>query len=148
MPEERFRGHFTATIDSQGRLKIPTAFKSVFDKQHGPGLYITSLNGDFITVYPMAVWEKVESKLSDISDGVKDKFVNLTGFWGQQLSMDKMGRIQIHPRLRNKAGLNGEVVVIGQFDRLTIWDPATLERQIESNPFTTEDRKELAKLGV
>jgi MraZ protein len=148
MGEERFRGHFAAKIDSQGRLKIPTAYKTVFEKQYGPELYVTSLNGDFITVYPMAIWERVESKLSEVSDGVKDKFVHLTGFWGQQLSMDKQGRIQIHPRLRSKAGLEGEVAVIGQFDRLTIWDLKTLEQRIESNPFTAEDRQELAKLGV
>jgi MraZ protein len=144
----RFRGNFTATIDSQGRLKIPTAHKAIFDELYGADVYITSLNGDRVIVYPIPIWESIEEKLSYVSDGVKDKFMDMTGYWGQQTTMDKLGRIQIQPRLRKKAGVDGEVAVIGQMDRLVIWAIEALEQRIEANPFTDDDRKELAKLGV
>ena len=58
------RGNHTAKIDDKGRLKIPNAFRGLIEGQHGTDLFVTSLNGENVRVYPMAVWMALEEKLA------------------------------------------------------------------------------------
>ena len=44
------RGNFTAKIDDKGRLKIPTAFRTLIEQEHGPQLFVTSVTGDSVRV--------------------------------------------------------------------------------------------------
>ena len=60
-----FRGSYSAKIDDKGRLKIPNAFKALVEDQHGASsLYVTSVTGESVRVYPMSVWIAVEQRLS------------------------------------------------------------------------------------
>jgi MraZ protein len=49
------RGNHAAKIDDKGRLKIPNAFRALVEKQHGTELFVTSLTGEYVRVYPMPV---------------------------------------------------------------------------------------------
>jgi MraZ protein len=57
------RGSYPAKIDDKGRLKIPNAFRAVVEDQHGAGLYLTSLSGDSVRIYPMSEWLAVEQRI-------------------------------------------------------------------------------------
>ena len=61
--------------------------------------------------------------------------------------MDAQGRILIHPLLRESAGLQREVAVLGQQKFLEVWDRDTFEERLNSEPFTDADLKDLAALG-
>ena len=55
-----FRGNHPATVDAQGRLKVPAAFLDAL-KQFGTQVFITSLDGgQCISIYPMPVWEEID----------------------------------------------------------------------------------------
>ena len=56
------RGSYPAKIDDRGRLKLPNAFKAVVEDQHGAGVYVTSVTGDSVRIYPMPVWLAVEQR--------------------------------------------------------------------------------------
>ena len=56
------RGNFSAKIDDKGRLKIPTAFRSLVAEKYGDSLYVTSVTGESVRIYPMAVWAGIEEK--------------------------------------------------------------------------------------
>ena len=59
------RGSYSAKIDEKGRLKIPNAFKAIVEERHGTtGLYVTSVTGDSVRIYPMPVWAAVEQRLA------------------------------------------------------------------------------------
>ena len=62
-----FRGNYTAKIDDKGRLKIPNAFRVLLEEQHGSELYVTSLTGESVRLYPMPIWLALEEKLSRIA---------------------------------------------------------------------------------
>ena len=57
------RGNFPAKIDDKCRLKIPTAFRTFIEDQHGREVYVTSVRGDSVRIYPMPVWLEIEHKL-------------------------------------------------------------------------------------
>ena len=58
------RGNYPAKIDDKGRLKLPASFRTLVYDAHGAGLYITSLSGESVRVYPMPVWQALEARLA------------------------------------------------------------------------------------
>ena len=57
------RGNYAAKIDDKGRLKIPNAFRALIEQAHGTELFVTSLTGEYVRIYPMPVWLALEEKL-------------------------------------------------------------------------------------
>ena len=109
------RGNYTARIDSKGRLKVPTLFRRYVEEKYGAALYVTSLTGDCVRIYPMPEWEAIEQRLSLLPsmDPARRKFLDRTNYYGQQSSMDTQGRVLIHPLLRKSAQVVGDVAVLG-----------------------------------
>ncbi len=144
----KFRGNVPAKIDSQGRLKIPSVHKAIIDEIYGSdALFITSLNGDRIFIYPLKEWEAIEAKLRDTPAGkAKRKFQQHTGYWGKEALVDSQGRVLLHPHLRKAAGVDGaDVAVIGNGTYLELWNNEKLQADIVNEPFTDD---ELAELGI
>ena len=144
------RGNCPAKIDAKGRLKIPTLFRHYIEKEYGHDFFVTSLTGEFARVYPMTIWLEVEKKIaahSSISPPMA-RFRNLVNYYGQSAAMDDQGRVLIHPLLRLKSGINGEVAVIGNLSYLDIWDREKFEAMLASQPLSDDDLKVLSSLGI
>mgnify|MGYP003579549371 CR=1 FL=1 len=58
------RGNAPAKIDDRGRLKVPTAFRAVIQQEYGRELFVTSLTGESVRVYPMPIWLEIETRIS------------------------------------------------------------------------------------
>ncbi|HVQ15975.1 MAG TPA: hypothetical protein VMS40_20385, partial [Vicinamibacterales bacterium] len=61
-----FRGNAPARIDDKGRLKVPNAFRSLLESKYGRELFLTSLSGESVRIYPMPVWMEFEEKLARV----------------------------------------------------------------------------------
>ena len=95
------RGNNPAKVDEKGRLKIPAAFLEEL-KGYGDQFYVTSETGEYARIFPMRVWEEIESKLARLSshNKTKQKFLTWTNYYGQAVEIDGQGRILIPPVLR------------------------------------------------
>lgn len=147
----RLRGNFPATIDTKGRLKIPTVFKRHLEEQYGCDVYVTSISGKNILIYPLAKWEEIESKIATFSRTHPSvmKFKQRTSYFGQECGMDAQGRVRVPSILRDYHGsLTGEVAVLGNYDHLVAWRRDEIQHALEEEPFTDEDFEALASLGV
>ncbi len=144
------RGSYPAKIDDKGRLKLPNAFKAFVEEQHGAGLYVTSLTGDSVRVYPMPVWLGVEQRLSRMpsTHPARVKFLDRVNYFGQVLEFDAQGRVLIPSRLRDAAGMTGDVDVLGQVDYLEVWNHDRFLAKLEREPFTDDDARALADFGI
>lgn len=145
-----FRGRQSARIDDKGRLKVPAEFRALIEQQYGTKLFVTSLTGEYVRLYPMPVWEAVEAKLAAMpsTDRARGKFVQLTNFFGQTAELDGQGRVLIHQTLREEATMVGEVDVIGLLNYLEVWNHARYDSLIRSNLLTSEDLAALAAAGI
>jgi MraZ protein len=144
------RGNALATVDEKGRLKLPAAFRSAIEPKYGKDFFVTSLRGESVRLYPMQVWVRIEERLtraSSLSPPVM-RFKNAVNYYGQCASMDGQGRILIHPLLREKAGTQGEVAVLGQQEFLEVWNRSAFEERLERDPLTDEDLAILAESGI
>jgi MraZ protein len=145
------RGNHPARIDDKGRLKVPNSFRSTIESQWGKELFVTSVTGEFVRVYPMAVWLEIEQRLAGVPSAhpSKMRFLERVNFFGQVASMDNQGRIVIPQLLRESAAMSGEVSVLGQQNFLAVWNLKRLqERLFKREPFTDEDGRLLSEHGI
>ena len=145
-----FRGNHAARIDDKGRLKIPTAFRALLEKEHGTELFVTSVTGESVQIYPMPVWLAHEEKLAKIpsSHPARRRYFDRVNYFGQAASIDTQGRVVIHPRLRDAAGMSGEVDVFGQYDTLEVWNHDRFLLKLQREPYSDDDARALAEFGI
>jgi MraZ protein len=143
------RGNYLATVDEKGRVKIPADFLAQLRKS-GNKFYVTSTHGDRAQIFPMKVWEEKEKKLAKISslNRAKQRFLSRTNYYGQVVEVDGQGRILIPPVLREAAETKGEVDIQGQLTYLEVWNHSRFLEQMNRNPITAQDEKELDDLGI
>lgn len=144
------RGNYPATVDSKGRLKIPTAFKAFLDEKYGRDYYVTSLDGKSAQIYPFPVWQSKEEKLQALPSLNKSKkrFLRNINYYGQMEHADAQGRVLIPAVLRESASMRGEVAVMGCLDYLDVWNMERFREELEREPFTEQDENTLSNLGI
>lgn len=146
----QLRGSQTTKLDGKGRIKLPVGFRSEIEREHGNEFYITSLKGDYIQLYPFAVWDEIEKDIGSrrAKRPVVKKFLRATSYYGQKALMDSQGRLMLPQGLRESARLEDEVRVVGSMNHLEIWREDTLKTAVESNPWTDGDDEELSEIGI
>ena len=144
------RGNSPAKIDDKGRLKVPNGFRAYLEKEYGRELFVTSLHGDSVRIYPMPVWAGIERKLGQIPSAhpSRQKYLDRVNFYGQNSELDGQGRVLIPQRLRDAAHMIGEVDVFGQFDFLEVWNHERFLAKLQREPFTDDDARALSALGI
>lgn len=144
------RGNTPARIDDKGRLKVPTNFRSLIEEAHGNDLYVTSIEGTSVLIYPKPVWLDIEKQIAEDDTSLLhpsvQKFLERTSFFGAEAEMDSQGRVLIHPLLRETAEMAGEVAVLGQQTFLQVWNHDRFRSKLASEPYTNEDARALAEL--
>lgn len=144
------RGNAPAKIDDKGRLKVPNAFRAVIHEEHGPEVFVTSLTGESVRIYPMPVWLEIERKLAQApsTHPARLKFLDRVNFFGQVSELDPQGRVLIQPRLRESALMTGEVDVLGKYDFLEIWNHDRFLAKLLREPYSDDDARALAEFGI
>jgi MraZ protein len=119
-------------------------------KTHGNELFVTSLTGESVRIYPLPVWLALEERLSRApsTHPSRNRFLDRVNYFGQAAEIDTQGRVVIHQRLRESAGMNGDVDVLGAVDRLEVWNHDRLVAKMQSDPFTDEDARALSEFGI
>ena len=145
-----FRGHEQARIDDKGRLKVPNVFRSLLEGKYGRELFLTSLTGEYVRLYPMPVWLDIEEKLGKMpsTHPSRLRFLDRVNFFGQAVELDTQGRVLIPARLRESAGMAGEVDVLGQLTYLDVWNHDRFLEKLAREPFTDSDANALAEFGI
>jgi transcriptional regulator MraZ len=149
--DQVLRGNHPARVDDKGRIKIPNGFRSVVEAQYGPELFVTSVTGEYVRLYPMSVWLEIERKLAAVpsSSPAKQRFLDRVNFFGQTVTMDRQGRVLVPQILRETAAMAGEVCVLGLQNHVAVWNQRRLqERLFKKEPFTEEDGRALAEFGI
>jgi len=144
------RGNQPATVDDKGRIKIPTSFRAAIRDAYGAEVFLTSVDGKNVRIYPLPVWTAVEDRINRIPamSPARQKFMDRVNYFGHVTTMDKQGRVLVPALLRDEAQMSGEVVVMGQMDYLVVWNHEVFRSRLESEPLTNEDFEKLAELGI
>lgn len=144
------RGNQPATVDDKGRIKIPTTFRNDMREAYGDELFLTSLDGDNVRIYPLPIWTALEERINRIPamNPARQKLLDRVNYYGHATKMDKQGRVLVPPLLRDSAEITGEVVVMGQMDYLVVWNHEIFRHKLDAAPLTSEDLQALADMGI
>jgi MraZ protein len=148
--QKGLRGSSAALIDPKGRLKVPAMFRGGIHDQHGADVFVTSLTGESVWIYPMPVWLEVERKLSNMASihPSRLKFLDRVNFYGQVGELDSQGRVVIPQHLRESASIIGEVRVFGRIDHIEVWNAERFAQKLQREAWTDEDALRLSEHGI
>ena len=145
-----FRGHEQARIDDKGRLKVPNVFRAFLESKFGRELFLTSLTGEYVQLYPMPVWIDREEKLGKMpsTHPSRLRYLDRVNYFGQVAELDTQGRVLVPARLRDTAMISGDVDVLGQINSLDVWNHDRFLNKLQREPFTDEVACALSEFGI
>jgi len=122
-----FRGVNTVNLDSKGRLAIPTKYRDALVRLCEGQMVVTVDRDGCLLLYPLPEWEEIERKLARLSSFQKQtrRLQRLLIGHATECEMDGNGRILLSQPLREFAGLEKAVVLIGQSNKFEIWAEST-----------------------
>ena len=114
-----FMGEYSHTIDPKGRLIIPSKFR----EQLGDEFVLTKGLDGCLSIYPMNEWEKFEEQLRSLPLTNKNArtFSRFFVAGATSCELDKQGRTLIPANLREKAGLEKDIVFVGVMGKVEIF---------------------------
>jgi MraZ protein len=119
-----FRGPSKVTLDSKGRLAIPARHRERI-LTRGDGHLVATVDRDYcLLIYPLPDWEEIERKLIRLPALNKQarRLQRLMLGHATELDLDGHGRILLPRELREFAGLERQAMLIGQGNKLELWD--------------------------
>ena len=128
-----FLGTTDHNLDAKGRVILPTHFR----EELGESFYITMGFNRCVQVLSEAQFDRLRDQIRQLP---ADKALSLQYLLispAKLITPNSQGRGSIPQKLREDAGLNGEVTVVGMDTRVEIWDKATftvfMEQQKQSS---------------
>lgn len=136
-------GQYAHNIDAKGRLFIPAALR----RELGQTFHVTVGQDHCLSVFSDESWAAFMDKLKELSYNEVKKLRALFAY-AADCESDPQGRILLPAKLREYAGLTKEVVVVGSFDRVEIWN-AQRWAEIENEAFSSGALEEaMAEMGL
>jgi MraZ protein len=141
-----FLGTHTPRLDDKGRLILPAKFR---DELAG-GLVTTKGQERCLYVFPMAEFQRIAEQLQSTPVTNKAARAYSRVFFASAFDQipDRQGRITIPPPLREYAGLDRDLVVIGASNRVEIWDSEAWESYLAESEEAFADIEEGVLPGI
>ena len=122
-----FRGINNLALDAKGRMAMPARYRERLMEAFGGRLVVTVDEDRCLLVYPLPEWEVIEAKLIALPSLNKKARLMQRLLIGHatEVDLDSQGRILLPTMLREYAGMDKKLVLIGQGKKFEIWDEQT-----------------------
>lgn len=119
-----FRGANAINLDAKGRLAMPARYRDRLLGACGGQLVATiGLDDRCLWIYPQAEWDEIEQKLGNLPN-VNPQVVRMQRLLignANDIELDSNGRFVVPPLLREYAGLDKKVMLVGQVHKFELW---------------------------
>lgn len=139
-----FMGTYEHSIDTKGRVIIPAKFRETL----GDSFVVTLGLDGCLFVYPEEEWEDFVKQLRELPGSKEARKLQRYFMAGAApCDVDKQGRVLIPSGLREKAGLEKDIVFVGVMSKIEIW---SRERWDENDDFDNVDEiaEHMSELGL
>ena len=119
-------GQYCHNLDAKGRVIMPSRFR----EQLGETFVVTKGYEGCLSVYSEEEWEKFAAQLMSMPGHNADarRLLRMFSSGAVNCETDKQGRILLPAHLREHAGIEKEVMIIGAISRVEIWECAAWEK--------------------
>ena len=127
-----FQGAAEISLDAKGRLTVPTRHRDGLQSSPDRKLVLTAHPHRCLLLYPAQAWAPNRSRIMAFSsfDAQSSLWKRLLVGYAEDLELDTAGRVLISPALRKFAGIDRQVMMVGQGSHFEIWDVVAWERQL------------------
>ena len=119
-----FRGINSITLDTKGRLAVPTRYREVLSDAHAAHVIITiDTDAPCLLLYPLSEWEIIERKIAELPsfNPVARRIQRLLIGHATEVELDTHGRLLVPAVLREYAGLEKNAMLVGQGRKFELW---------------------------
>ncbi len=124
-----FLGRYEYQLDDKGRVGLPAGFRRAAE---GESFVLLQWRPPSLTLFPQPAWKNVERRLLEFRHTAPEEYEHI--LWlassASEVTPDKQHRILIPGFLRDAAGLDGSVLLVGALDRIEIWNPKSFTDQV------------------
>jgi len=141
-----FTGEYRHTVDDKGRLAIPVRFRDDL----APGTQVSNWMDGCVALHPIAEWEALARQINALpfTDNRSRRLRRMLYGSAYEVSLDRQGRFVLPPPLREDAGLESEVVLVGAGDRIELWSPKRWSKFSEQMDHPEALAESLEGLGI
>lgn len=147
-----FSGKYYYSIDPKGRIIIPAPFREIISSNYSPKLYIVNAAFDkCLHIYPQEEWNRLEEKVRQLPKMQEEVrfFMRRVIASAQEAEIDKQGRILIPAAHREDAGLSSDIVIVGQIEKVELWDRKEWDAVVDTSKIDKKAVEEkLAAYGL
>ena len=131
-----FLGEFECKLDAKGRMMIPVALKKQLPEAESEGLVINRGFEKHLVIYTRKEWNKIVDDLSKLNSYEKRtrEFIRYFTRGATELSLDASGRVLLPKALMDYAGINTDVVLACQFNKIEVWAQDAYDTQMDNEP--------------
>lgn len=120
-----YTGNYQHLIDSKGRISFPSEWRKIVPGQQENYLITVLWPERCVGIYPSGEWERIRKRMRDereISDtpALRERHRRILEHTSMT-SVDQNGRLSLKPDIRQIAGLDGKVLLLGNLDHVEIW---------------------------
>jgi MraZ protein len=146
-----FIGEYKHTLDEKGRIAIPAKLR--YSKIGEEEFWVATKGFDrCLFLYPRNEWNNIVERLNQRLSFTKKEdrsFLRMFVSPATEQSVDKQGRIALSQSLREYAGIQKEVVILGAINRIEIWSDENWNLYKEENEKSFDSLGEkIADLGL
>lgn len=141
-----FVGEFRHTIDAKNRMVIPSKFRAfITDAEDKKGFFVMAspvTREHCLRLYTRMGWEKLSQNLRREADKSKDpaRYLRFFGSRSEFASIDAQARLVIPQKLMDYAGLKRDVLMVGNYDWIEVWNVDEYRAATESLDEEIPDR--------
>lgn len=127
-----FRGATNLSMDAKGRLAVPARHRDALFTQSSGNMVLTAHPHRCLLLYPQPAWEPIQAKMMGLSsfDKQSSALQRLLVGYAEDLTLDNAGRLLVSPVLREFAGLEKEVMLVGQGSHFELWNMEAWHKQL------------------
>lgn len=120
-----FLGEYPSTVDAKGRFLLPSGVKKQLADAPDAERFVVSRGFEkCLTLYPLATWAPLHEQITQLNafDPKVRQFQRQFLGGATEVELDSAGRMLIPPQLKAYAGLDKDIVLVAQGNKLEIWD--------------------------
>jgi MraZ protein len=136
-----FYGEYQHSLDRKGRLIFPSRFREIAKENYIERFYITRGLDKCLFVFTEEEWKLQEQRFKSLpfTKAEARKFNRLYFSGACEIIPDKQGRVLIPKYLKEYAGVEREVVIVGVANRIEVWSQKHLQEFYEKTQGSFED---------
>jgi MraZ protein len=121
-----FAGEFPCKLDDKGRFAVPASIRERFalpgNTEAKRAVLVKSQQERCLWLFPLQHWYNLlEMQRQRLTEHESRLFMHYVVSEVIEVEIDRASRVLIPRKLRDEAGIDEDVVLVGMYDRLEVW---------------------------